>query len=99
MIISMKEPYPLNGHYDVTTMEHESSGVIVEVGDNVYSEYNRSEPIGFIGLTGNGGFAKFVVVEDYMVHKIPNTVSFEQGALVERATVAVHAVKTSGLQV
>ncbi|CAF3075689.1 unnamed protein product, partial [Rotaria sp. Silwood2] len=70
--------------------------------DNVFAkrgEYNRSEPIGFIGLTGNGGFAKFVVVEDYMVHKIPNTVSFEQGALVERATVAVHAVKTSGLQV
>jgi (R,R)-butanediol dehydrogenase/meso-butanediol dehydrogenase/diacetyl reductase len=124
MIIPMKEPYPLNGHCGVTTMGHEFSGVVVEVGDDVHcggvkagdrvvvepifrnpdsvftakGEYNRSEPIGFIGLTGNGGFAKYVVVEDYMVHKIPDSVSFEQGALVEPAAVAVHAVKTSGLQ-
>jgi len=61
-------------------------------------EYNLSEPAGGIGLMGNGGFAKYVVVEDYMVHKIPDSVSFEQGALVEPAAVAVHAVKTSGLQ-
>ncbi|CAF4596281.1 unnamed protein product [Rotaria sp. Silwood2] len=37
MIIPMKEPYPLNGHYDVTTMGHEFSVVVVEVGDNVHS--------------------------------------------------------------
>ncbi|CAF1018363.1 unnamed protein product [Rotaria sordida] len=61
-------------------------------------EYNLSEPIGGIGLTGNGGFAKYVVVEDYMVHKIPDSITFEQGALVEPAAVAVYAVKTSGLQ-
>ncbi|CAF3977907.1 unnamed protein product, partial [Rotaria sp. Silwood1] len=47
---------------------------------------------------GNGGFAKYAVVEDYMIHKIPDSVSFEQGALVEPAAVAVHAVKTSDLQ-
>ena len=69
--------------------------------DSVFTgkgEYNRSEPIGFIGLSGNGGFTKYVVVEDYMVHRIPDSVSFEQGALVESAAVAVHAVKTSDLQ-
>lgn len=33
-----------------------------------------------------------------MVHKIPDSVSFEQGALVEPSAVAVHAVRTSGLQ-
>ena len=69
--------------------------------DNFYTakgEYNLSEPMGAIGLTGNGGFAKYVVVEDYMVHQIPDSVTFEQGALVEPAAVAVHAVKTSGLQ-
>ena len=124
VIIPMKEPYPLNGHCGVTTMGHEFSGIVTEVGADVpcdgvktgdrvvvepifrnphsifttKGEYNRSEPIGFIGLTGNGGFAKYVVVEDYMVHKIPDTVSFEQGALVEPAAVAVHAVKTSDLQ-
>lgn len=61
-------------------------------------EYNLSEPPGAIGLSTNGGFAKYVVVEDYMVHQIPDTVTFEQGALVEPAAVAVHAVKTSDLQ-
>lgn len=64
----------------------------------VNGEYNLSEPLGFIGLTSNGGFAKYTVVEDYMVHKIPDTMSFEQGALVEPAAVAVYAVLQSGLK-
>jgi len=124
LFISFKDPYPLNKHCGVTTMGHEFSGVVVEVGDNINSnhikigdrvvvepifrnpdnpfttkgEYNLSEPFGCIGLMGNGGFAKYVVVEDYMVHKISDTVSFEQGALVEPAAVAVYAVKTSNLQ-
>ncbi|ERJ59067.1 2,3-butanediol dehydrogenase [Sphingobacterium paucimobilis] len=62
-------------------------------------EYNLSEPLGFIGLSGNGGFASYVVVEDYMVHKIPDTMSFEKGALVEPAAVAVYAVLQSGLKI
>ena len=33
-----------------------------------------------------------------MVHKIPDTVTFEQTALVEPATVVVYAVENSGLQ-
>lgn len=61
--------------------------------------YNLSEPLGFIGLTSNGGFAKYTVVEDYMVHKIPDTMSFEQGALVEPAAVAVYSVLQSGLKI
>lgn len=64
----------------------------------VNGEYNLSEPLGFVGLTSNGGFAKYTVVEDYMVHKIPDTMSFEQGALVEPAAVAVYAVLQSGLK-
>ena len=125
IIIPMKEPHPLSGHCGVTTMGHEFSGVVVEVGDNVHldkikagdrvvvepilknsdsyftvrGKYNLSEPRGSIGLSANGGFAKYVVVEDYMVHKIPDSVTFEQGALVEPAAVAVHAVKTSGLKI
>ena len=69
--------------------------------DSVFTakgEYNLSEPMGFIGLMADGGFAKYVVVESYMVHKIPNSVTFEQGALVEPAAVAVYTVKTSDLQ-
>ncbi|WP_026976971.1 2,3-butanediol dehydrogenase [Flavobacterium tegetincola] len=61
-------------------------------------EYNLSEPLGFVGLTSNGGFAKYTVVEDYMIHKIPDSMSFEQGALVEPAAVAVYSVLQSGLK-
>ena len=32
MVIPMKQPYLLNGHCGVTTMGHEFSGVVVEVG-------------------------------------------------------------------
>lgn len=120
-LIPLDKPYPLNGHQGVTTLGHEFSGVVAEVGDGVTQykkgdhvvvepifknpespfittgEYNLSEPLGFVGLTSNGGFAKYVVVEDYMVHKVPEGFTFEQGALVEPAAVAVYAVQQSGL--
>ncbi|MDV6168534.1 2,3-butanediol dehydrogenase [Flavobacterium sp. DG1-102-2] len=121
MLIPVDKPYPLNGHQGVTTLGHEFSGIVSEIGEGVTNvkpgdrvvveplfknpdspfiangEYNLSEPLGFVGLTSNGGFAKYTVVEDYMVHKIPDTMSFEQGALVEPAAVAVYAVLQSGL--
>lgn len=62
-------------------------------------EYNLGEHLGFIGLAGDGGFANYVVVEDYMIHKMPDTMSFEQGALVEPAAVAVYSVLQSGLKI
>ncbi|MFZ4861045.1 2,3-butanediol dehydrogenase [Sphingobacterium sp. Mn56C] len=121
-LIPVDAPYPLNGHQGVTTLGHEFSGIVEEVGKAVSGiskgdrvvvepifknfdspfigtgEYNLSEPLGFVGLSSNGGFAKYVVVEDYMVHKIPDSMSFEQGAMVEPAAVAVYAVMQSGLK-
>jgi len=55
-------------------------------------EYNLSEPLGFVGLTANGVFAKYVVVEEYMAHKMPKSMSFEQGAIVEPAAVAAYGL-------
>lgn len=121
-LIPVEHPYPLNGHQGVTTLGHEFSGVVEQVGDRVKhikvgqrvvveplfrnpdspfvatGAYNLAEPLGFVGLSGNGGFAPYVVVEDYMVHGIPDTMSFEQGALVEPAAVAVYAVLQSGMK-
>lgn len=121
-LIPVDKPYPLNGHQGTTTLGHEFSGIVEEVGKNVKNikkgdrvtvepifknpespfittgEYNLSEPLGFVGLTSNGGFAKFVVVEDYMVHKMPDTMTFEQGAIVEPAAVAAYAIKQSGMK-
>ncbi|HRP33864.1 MAG TPA: 2,3-butanediol dehydrogenase [Agriterribacter sp.] len=121
-LIPGDKPYPLNGHQGTTTLGHEFSGVVDEVGKNVKKfkkgervvvepifrnpespftasgEYNLSEPLGFVGLTSNGGFAKYVVVEDYMVHKIPDNMSFEQGAIVEPAAVAAYGLQQSGMK-
>ena len=121
-LIPVEKPYPLNGHQGTTTLGHEFSGVVEEVGKNVKKfkkgdrvtvepifknpespfistgEYNLSEPLGFVGLTSNGGFAKYVVVEDYMVHKMPDNMTFEQGAMVEPAAVAAYAVQRSGMK-
>ncbi|MHC5354795.1 2,3-butanediol dehydrogenase [Myroides sp. LJL115] len=121
-LIPWDTPYPLNNHKGVTTLGHEFSGVVEEVGSNVKhlkkgdrvvvepifrnpdspfverGEYNLGEYLGFVGLTSDGGFANFAIVEDYMVHKMPENMSFEQGALVEPAAVAVYAVSQSNLQ-
>ncbi|WP_254438612.1 zinc-binding dehydrogenase [Paenibacillus sp. DCT19] len=50
-------------------------------------------------MNGDGGFAEYVVVESYMVHALPDNVSFEEGALVEPTAVALHAIRHSKLKV
>lgn len=121
-LIPVEKPYSLNGHQGTTTLGHEFSGVVEEVGKGVKNikkgdrvtvepifrnpespfiasgEYNLSEPLGFVGLTSNGGFAKYVVVEDYMVHKMPDSMTFEQGAIVEPAAVTDYAIQRSGMK-
>ncbi|MBP9580383.1 MAG: 2,3-butanediol dehydrogenase [Parabacteroides sp.] len=121
-LIPFDKPYLLNGHQGTTTLGHEFSGIVDQVGANVKGykkgdrvvvepifrnpdspfiesgEYNLSEPLGFVGLTSDGAFAKYVVVEDYMVHKIPDTMTFEQGAIVEPAAVAAYGIQQSGLK-
>jgi L-iditol 2-dehydrogenase len=40
----------------------------------------------------NGAFAEFVVVPERIVYRLPELLSFEQGALIESVSIAVHAV-------
>jgi len=40
----------------------------------------------------NGAFAEFVVVPHHILYRLPDTVSFEQGAMVEALSIALHAV-------
>jgi (R,R)-butanediol dehydrogenase/meso-butanediol dehydrogenase/diacetyl reductase len=62
-------------------------------------QYNLCESMGFIGLMGNGGFATKVNVPSYMLHLLPDSVSFEQAGVLEPAAVALHAINQSSLQV
>lgn len=62
-------------------------------------KYNLCDSLGFVGLSGgHGGFAAYSVVPARMVHKMPEALSMEQGALVEPAAVALHAVRLSKIK-
>ena len=62
-------------------------------------KYNLCDSLGFVGLSGgHGGFAEVSVVPARMVHKMPDDLSMEQGALVEPAAVALHAVRMSKIK-
>lgn len=65
----------------------------------LHGKYNLCDSLGFHGLSGGGGgFATYTVVGERWVHKMPAGLSFEQGALVEPAAVALHAVRVSSLK-
>ncbi|AQS41165.1 MAG: Putative zinc-binding alcohol dehydrogenase [Candidatus Tokpelaia hoelldobleri] len=64
-----------------------------------HGKYNLCDSLGFHGLSGGGGgFSAYTVVDEHMVHKMPEDLSMEQGALVEPAAVALHAVRMSKLK-
>lgn len=62
-------------------------------------KYNLCTSLGFHGLAGGGGgFAEYTVFPEKFVHKLPDNLSTEEGALVEPIAVAVHSVRQSKLK-
>lgn len=62
-------------------------------------KYNLCKHLGFHGLSGGGGgFAEYTLVDEHMVHKMPEGLTYEQGSLVEPAAVALHSVRLSKLK-
>ncbi|VVM33061.1 2,3-butanediol dehydrogenase [Terribacillus sp. AE2B 122] len=78
-----------------------------EVGDRVVVEpifathghqgaYNLDKQMGFLGLAGGGGgLSEYVAVDEELLFKLPDSLSYEQGALVEPSAVALYAVRSS----
>lgn len=60
--------------------------------------YNQCSKVGFVGLNRDGGFAEYAIVDENMVHILPENVSFEEGALVEPTAVSFYAVRESKLK-
>lgn len=61
--------------------------------------YHRCDSVGFIGLSGGGGgFAEEFVVDAEHAVPLADDVSLAAGALVEPLSVALHAVRRSGLR-
>lgn len=65
--------------------------------------YNLSEGRQVVGVSPveykrHGAFAEYLAVPQHILYRIPDTVTFEQAAMVEPAAVATHAVRLSGIQ-
>jgi (R,R)-butanediol dehydrogenase/meso-butanediol dehydrogenase/diacetyl reductase len=60
---------------------------------------NLCEKLGFYGLMGGGGgMSEFAVMPSYMIHRLPDGLSNEQGALVEPIAVGLRAVRRAGVE-
>ena len=109
-----KAPITMGHEYCGTVTELGDGVTDLAIGDRVAIEpifacgtcpaclegkYNLCDSLGFVGLSGgHGGFAAHSVVPARMVHKMPDDLSMEQGALVEPAAVALHAVRLSKIK-
>ena len=60
-------------------------------------KYNICANVAFAGLMADGGFAEHVRVPDYSCYKLPENVSYEEGAITEPTAVCFHAVFRSRL--
>lgn len=65
--------------------------------------YNRCENISFMSSArklkySDGAFAEYIVRPDQFVFSIDDSISFEQGALIEPLSVAYHAIQRSGVK-
>jgi 2-desacetyl-2-hydroxyethyl bacteriochlorophyllide A dehydrogenase len=61
-------------------------------------EYHLCMDISFQYRKGQGGFSPYFVTSEDWVHPLPPNVTFEEGALVEPLSVAIHAVRKGNLQ-
>jgi (R,R)-butanediol dehydrogenase/meso-butanediol dehydrogenase/diacetyl reductase len=60
---------------------------------------NLCAKLGFYGLMGGGGgMSEFAVVPSYMIHRLPEELTTEQGALVEPIAVGLRAVRRAGFE-
>jgi len=60
---------------------------------------NCCPKLGWIGLADHtGGFAEYALARQFRAHPIPDSISFEIGALMEPLSVAWHAVRVSNIK-
>lgn len=59
---------------------------------------NLCSSLKFTGIERDGGFAEYVAVPAYQLHRIPDKMTYEQAALAEPMAVALHAVSRGDIQ-
>lgn len=93
----LKVPYPI-------VPGHEWSGQVVETGSAVTHVKEGDPVVGecviapnhWFGFTYPGAAAELFVVPGGLLHRLPGSMTHEQGALVEPFTIAYNAFKASG---
>ncbi|GGE59590.1 alcohol dehydrogenase catalytic domain-containing protein [Nesterenkonia cremea] len=111
-ITGRQKPLVMGHEFSGTVVEAGPGVTEVQVGDRVAVEpiyrcgkcrpcvsgnYNLCREIGFHGLMADGAMAEYTVVPQSQVHRLPDSVPLEMGALVEPMSVAYHAAKLSGI--
>ncbi|MBA4376890.1 MAG: chitin-binding protein [Anaerolinea sp.] len=61
--------------------------------------YHLCENISFHYRRGQGAFAEYFYAPQHRTFKLPDSISYEEGTLIEPLSVALHAVKKSGVNI
>jgi L-iditol 2-dehydrogenase len=87
-------------HCTPVVLGHEFSGVIIEKGNMVDQKWKLGDRVcgdletmnGRIGVHVNGAYAERMVIPERLLHKLPDSLSLEEGALVEQVTCMSHSL-------
>ena len=60
-------------------------------------KYEMCRNYNYLGSRCDGGFAEYVVVPEWNLIRLPETVTFQQAAMMEPMAVSVHAMRRAGL--
>ena len=86
-------------HRRPVTLGHEFSGVIVDKGKNARAQWQIGDRIcgdletleGRIGTHVNGAYAPHLALPEQLAHRLPDNLSFAEGALIEQVACMSHA--------
>jgi len=62
-------------------------------------EYHLCENISFQYRRGQGAFSEYFYAPQHRVYRLPKSLTYEEGTLIEPLSVALHAVKKSGVSI
>ncbi|MCR5107536.1 MAG: galactitol-1-phosphate 5-dehydrogenase [Lachnospiraceae bacterium] len=60
-------------------------------------QYEMCSKYNYLGSRCNGGFAEYVAVPEWNLIELSDNISFEQAAMLEPMSVALHAIRKSGI--
>lgn len=110
-----KAPIILGHEFSGVVLETGRNVTHVKAGDRVVVEplivcgecpacmagkYNLCQSLAFYGFQGGGGaFSEITTIAGRFVYKMPDSMSFEKGALVEPVTVGLHSLVVGGFTI